>query len=331
MKKLIIISLAITSFAFNSWNQDFHLSQYDAAALNVNPALTGSFMGEFRLHAQYRNQWSAVATNPFTTGLVAFDLNKGDWGFGGQIANFRAGIGGYNVVSVMPSAAYKLRLGAKKQHFLSFGAQVGFFQKSIKASSLTFANQYVKTNGGEFNTSLSSGENFATGGFFNLDANAGLMYTYANYHSRLNPFIGATFYHVNMPTESFLGVNNKLPIRTQIALGTRWRITNKLSVTPKVFIQLQKKAEEINIGALGQYYLSDSDLFLLFGFYYRDDNDALVIDLGGKYAGFTARISYDFNISTLSTVSNGRGATEFSLTYVWDTPEPHPLPTCPKL
>ena len=231
----------------------------------------------------------------------------------------------------MPSAAYKLRLGAKKQHFLSFGAQVGFFQKSIKASSLTFANQYVKTNGGEFNTSLSSGENFATGGFFNLDANAGLMYTYANYHSRLNPFIGATFYHVNMPTESFLGVNNKLPIRTQIALGTRWRITNKLSVTPKVFIQLQKKAEEINIGALGQYYLSDSDLFLLFGFYYRDDNDALVIDLGGKYAGFTARISYDFNISTLSTVSNGRGATEFSLTYVWDTPEPHPLPTCPKL
>ena len=22
---------------------------------------------------------------------------------------------------------------------------------------------------------------------------------------------------------------------------------------------------------------------------------------------------------------------EISLTYVWDTPEPHPLPTCPKL
>lgn len=331
MKKIIIGCLAIFSFASGSWSQDFHLSQYDAAALNVNPALTGAFMGEFRVHAHYRNQWMAVATNPFTTGVIGFDLNKGEWGFGGQIANFRAGVGGYNVVSVMPSAAYKIRLGEKKQHFLNFGAQVGFFQKSIKASSLTFANQYVKTNGGEFNTSLASGESFATGGFFNLDATAGVMYTYASYNSKINPFVGATFYHLNNPTESFLGENNKLPIRSQVQLGARWVITNKLTVTPKVYFQYQQKAEELNVGAMGQYYLEDSDLFLLFGFSYRDDNDALVIDLGGKFAGFIGRISYDVNISTLKSVSNGRGATEFSLTYVWNTPEPHPLPTCPKL
>ncbi len=53
--------------------QDFHLSQYDAAALNTNPALTGAFRGNYRLHGHYRNQWSTVATRPFTTGLLAFD------------------------------------------------------------------------------------------------------------------------------------------------------------------------------------------------------------------------------------------------------------------
>ena len=188
MKKVIIISLAIFSIATKGWSQDFHLSQYDAAALNVNPAMTGAFMGEYRVHGHYRTQWMAVATNPFTTGLIAFDLNKGEWGFGGQVANFRAGIGGYNVLSVMPSAAYKLRVGSKKQHFINFGTQIGFFQKSINSSSLTFANQYVKTNGGEFNTSLPTGENFANGSFFNLDIAAGVMYTYAAYGSRVNPF-----------------------------------------------------------------------------------------------------------------------------------------------
>ena len=130
MNKIIGICLAINAFAFSSYSQDFHLSQYDAASLNVNPALTGAFMGEYRLHAHYRTQWSTVATRPFTTGVIAFDLNKGKWGFGGQIANFRAGLGGYNVASIMPSASYKIRLGSKKNHFLNFGVQVGVFQKS---------------------------------------------------------------------------------------------------------------------------------------------------------------------------------------------------------
>ncbi len=331
MKKGIVLILAICVTAFNGQSQDFHLSQYDAAALNVNPALAGSFMGEYRVHGHFRNQWMAVATNPFTTGVIALDVNKKKWGFGGQIANFRAGTGGYNVVSVMPTIAYKLRLGEKKNHFLNFGTQIGFFQKSIKASSLTFANQYVKTNGGEFNQALSSGENIANGGFFNMDIGAGVMYSYSTYEAKLNPFIGATFYHLNNPKESFLGEENRLPIRSQIQLGARWVINEKITVTPKVYFQYQKKAEELNVGALGQYFMKDADLFLLFGFYYRDDNDALVIDLGGKFAGFTGRISYDFNISTLQSATNGRGATELSLTYIWDTPEPHPLPTCPKL
>jgi len=331
MRKKIIVFFTLCLSMTQGWSQDFHLSQYDAAVLNVNPALTGSFMGEYRIHGHYRTQWMAVATNPFTTGLVAFDLNKGKWGFGGQIANFRAGVGGYNVAAIMPSAAYKMRLGAKKHHLLDFGLQAGVFQKSVKSSSLTFANQYVKTNGGEFNTSLSSGEAFNNEGFFNLDVVAGVMYTYGSYHSRINPFVGGTFYHLNRPTESFLGESNKLPIRTQVQVGARWVVTEKLTLTPKAYFQYQTKAEELNLGVLGQYYLQDSDLFLLFGAYYRNDNDALVLDIGGKFAGFIGRVSYDVNISTLKSATNGRGATELSLTYVWSTPEPHPLPTCPKL
>lgn len=131
--RIKLVSLAFIAAVFCHSKvkaQDFHLSQYDAAALNVNPALTGEFMGEYRLHAHYRNQWRAVATNPFTTGLVSFDMNRNNkWGFGGQIANFRAGVGGYNVFQFMPSAAYKFRLGTSKRHSIKVGAQVGFFSK----------------------------------------------------------------------------------------------------------------------------------------------------------------------------------------------------------
>jgi type IX secretion system PorP/SprF family membrane protein len=330
-KKIKTLFAVLFTFSISGFSQDFHLSQYDAAPLNINPALTGAFMGEYRLHGHYRNQWMAVATKPFTTGLVSFDMNKGKWGVGGQIANFRAGLGGYNVAQIMVSSAYKLAFGSNKSHLLSFGLQAGVFQKSINASSLTFASQYVKSNGGEFNTALSSGEAFANNGFFNLDVVGGLMYTYAKFNSKLNPFIGATFYHLNMPKESFLGETNKLLIRSQVQLGARWAINEKWALTPKVFFQYQEKAEELTFGVMGQYYMKDPDFFLLFGGTYRDDNDAVVIEVGGKYANFTGRISYDINISTLNTVTNGRGASELSLTYVFSRPVPHPLPTCPKL
>jgi type IX secretion system PorP/SprF family membrane protein len=329
MKRLLYI-FAAAALTTPSFAQDFHLSQYDAAALNVNPGMTGVFKGEYRIHAHYRNQWLAVATKPFTTGVVAFDANKGKWGFGGQIANFRAGVGGYNVISVMPSAACKFAFGGKKYSFISIGAQVGFFQKSINSSSLTFANQYVKTNGGEFNTALSTNESFGGNGILNLDVNAGIMYYYANPTTMINPFGGMAFHHINSPTESFLGESNKLPLRTEAIVGARIVITPNISVMPKVFYQYEKKASELTYAAQGQFYMPDYDLFLIAGFTYRN-KDAAIVEFGAKYASFIARYSYDVNTSSLNNVSNGRGGSEISLTYIFSTPNPNPVPTCPRL
>lgn len=331
MIKKIIPTLLLVCLGATNWAQDFHLSQYDAAAINVNPALTGIFKGDYRIHGHYRTQWAAVATKPFTTGLVSFDMrHKKNWGFGGQVANFRAGTGGYNVVSVLPSASYKFALGEEKIHFLSFGAQVGFFQKSINASSLTFANQYVKTNGGEFNTAVSSGENFANNGIFKLDANVGMMYYYAKPDNRINPFGGATFYHLNRPTESFLGESNKLAIRPQIIGGARIIINPRIALTPKIFYQYQDKANEFTYAIASQFYLESYDIFLLGTVIFRNE-DAAILEFGAKYGKFIGRLSYDINTSSLNNVSSGRGGTEFSLTYIFSRPNPNPAPTCPKI
>jgi type IX secretion system PorP/SprF family membrane protein len=330
MKNLISIFIVL-SFALSAKAQDFHLSQYDAAALNVNPALTGIFKGDYRIHGHYRTQWAAVATKPFTTGLVSFDMqHKKKWGFGGQIANFRAGTGGYNVVSVLPSASYKFPFGKDKHHFVSFGAQLGFFQKSINASSLTFANQYVKTNGGEFDQSLSNGENFANNGIFKIDMNIGAMYYFSKPNNRINPFGGFSLFHITRPTESFLGESNKLAMRPQIIGGTRIIINPKIALTPKVFWQYQDKANEFTYAVASQFYLETYDIFLLGTIIFRND-DAAIFEFGAKYGNFIGRLSYDINTSSLSSVSSGRGGTEFSLTYIFSRPNPNPAPTCPKI
>jgi len=167
-------------------------------------------------------------------------------------------------------------------------------------------------------------------GILNLDITGGAMYYYSNPTSMINPFGGITVYHINNPTESFLGQSNKLPVRMQVILGSRIAITPNISVMPKVFIQFQKEAFEMTYAAQGQFYLSEYDLFILGGFTYRN-KDAAILEIGAKYANFICRYSYDINTSTLTNVSNGRGGSEISLTYIFSTPNANPVPTCPRL
>ena len=123
MKQFVLILCIF--FSFGTQAQDAHLSMYDAAPLYLNPAMTGVFHGDWRLHAQYRTQWKSVNYEPYQSALISFDRPYKKWGFGGQIMNFRAGIGNYNVLQGMFSAAYTTSIDQSKNHNLSFGVQAG--------------------------------------------------------------------------------------------------------------------------------------------------------------------------------------------------------------
>jgi type IX secretion system PorP/SprF family membrane protein len=328
MKKLFI--LLFIAFANSGANaQDFHLSQWDAAAINANPGMTGVFKGDYRIHGQVRTQWAAIATRPFTTSLVSFDANKGKWGWGIQAANFRAGTGAYNVISILPAFAWKFPLGKKREHFITAGLTAGIFQKSIRISELTFGDEYSAYNGGEF--SNPTAEAFGDANQLNLDVNAGVMYYYAKPNVRVNPFGGFSMYHLNRPSESFIGdKSNKLPFRYQAIAAARVVITSKIAVIPKVLWQYQEKASELTFSALGQFYLENYDLFILGGGTYRN-KDAAILEVGLKYGPWVGRFSYDINTSSLNSATKGRGGSEISVTYIFSKPNPNPVPTCPKL
>jgi type IX secretion system PorP/SprF family membrane protein len=329
MRKLYFTLFAAVTFSAG-WCQDFHLTQYDAAALNLNPALTGRFDGQHRVHLHYRNQWSAIATRPFTTGLASYDRAFEKWSFGGQFANFQAGAGRYMVNSLLLSASYNVALDKSSAHQLSMGIQAGGAQKSLNFNNLTFGNQYSELNGGGFDPSIANGELGGRESFFIPDVNFGMLYYFAEEQHLLNPFIGVSLFHLNRPKESFYDQDNKLPMRFVVHGGTKVNLTDRIQLLPKVMFMGEKKAEEITTTLLLHYYLPNSDAFLLFGPTYRN-RDAALFEAGLKYGNFIYRVSYDINTSTLRPATNGRGGFELSVTFINKKINPNPVKTCPIL
>lgn len=329
MNKLII-ALFLLVFVHSSRAQDSHLSMYDAAPLYLNPALTGVMDGDFRLHAQYRTQWKAVNFKPYTSILASFDMPIKKWSFGLQVSNFRAGFGNFNVIQGLLSTSYNTAIDKRKNNFLSFGVQAGVMQKSLEHQLLSFNNQYNLSNGGDFDQTIVSGENFGAQSVIVPSVNASAIYYFAKQKSRLNPFIGFSAFNLLNSKESLFGQDNRLPFRYYIHAGTRINITELLYVIPKVLIMQQGKFNEQTFAAEVGYFLKGSETYLLGGVIYRN-KDALVATLGFKKSAFVFKVGYDFNLSSLTSASTGRGGLELSLTYTHKKKNSITDKICPRL
>lgn len=332
MKHKIVYALLILSCSFQKVKaQDFHLSMYDAAPLFLNPAMTGLIETKMRAHAQYRTQWSSVANKPFTTALVSFDmLGYKKWGFGGQITNMRAGLSNYNVLQILGSASYAVPIDKSKYHNLSFGLQAGLTQKRVVYEVLTYDTQWSNSNGGSFDQSLPSGENFSRGVQFQEAVNFGALYYYGKQQSRINPFIGVTGFNLTQPKETFFGSNNRLPMRIYLHTGVRVNVSELLYFLPKVLIMKQGNAFEQTYAMDAGYFLKGERVYLLAGYVYRA-LDANVGYIGFKKDNYIFKVGYDMNTSSLRSTTKSRGAFEICLTYLGRKKKLQDVKNCPRL
>jgi type IX secretion system PorP/SprF family membrane protein len=331
MKKQIIVFYSLLLMISGSVKaQDFHLSMYDAAPMFLNPALTGVVDANFRVHAQYRNQWRSVAFKPYNTALISLDAPKGKWGFGVQIMNMRAGVGNYNILQGLVSASYAVSLDKKRFNNISFGLQAGATQKRIEAGLYTFDNQYSNQNGGSFDNSMPSGEAFNRQSFVTPQLNAGFMYFNSRQQARLNPFLGYSAFNLSNPKETYYNTTNRLPIRHYVNAGVRINITELFYVLPKVLIMLQKNATEQLYAVDAGYFFKEQEFYLLAGVNYRV-KDASVFYIGARKNNYIAKIGYDANVSSLKDVSKYRGAFEISFTYLAKKSKAKEVRHCPRL
>ncbi len=331
---LVIISLCTL---FQVQSQDIHFSQYYANPLNLNPALTGNFFGDFRLTTMYRNQAYTISNNPYVTysgsfdmGLMKKKMRYDIFGVGVVVFSDKAGDGALTTQSAQLSLAYSKTLDAFKKYSLSFGLQGGFLNKRIDFRKLAFESQFDGDGG--FDLSLPTGENEANNSIFMPTVTAGVLWK-GYFSKKANAYAGFSVAHINQPKQSFLGDNGSvLSRRYTFHAATDFRFGKYVTLTPALLFMSQNTAQQLNIGAALGYDISDVTTFY-FGTWYRW-RDAIIPMAALEIYGFRVGLSYDANISKLRPASRGQGAVELSLIYIHKKQAPSyfsPANFCPRL
>lgn len=143
-----VLCLAALSLPKDAFAQDLHFSQFMNSPLLTNPANTGFIPdGDFRLGANYRNQWASVTAFPYKTMSVFGDVqtmensdNTGWMGLGGVILRDVAGTGTLTSTKIYGSIAYHQMVNAGS--LVSLGFNVGWANKNINTSNLSFPSQW---------------------------------------------------------------------------------------------------------------------------------------------------------------------------------------------
>jgi type IX secretion system PorP/SprF family membrane protein len=324
--------------------QDIHFSQFYAAPLNLNPALTGAFNGNIRGILNYRNQWNSVA--PFNTFAATVDWNFGSsflkndlMGIGLNAYNDIAGTTEFTSTVVSLSYAYIKRLGNQfNRSYLSAGFQGSYAQKSVNYLAMTFANQYDGVN---YDPTLGSGESMPFDNRDYLDLSAGLVYYLVPREDRFSMYLGGSVFHVNEPDQSIGAAEDKLYMRMSGHFGFQKPVGKMTSLVGGYNGNFQGPYVE-HLGGLNlKFYLDGmkySSTAISFGIWQRivgavDEtyhSDATIILARLDYEPFSLGFSYDVNISSLNEASHHAGGPEISLTYIAELPQkPRKIP-CPK-
>lgn len=308
--------------SLNVWSQDIHWSQFDHNPVFQNPANVGQFDGDYRLHANLRDQWRSV-TVPFQTFSVSGEAKSvfiDNLSIGAFMFNDVAGDGKFRTIEFQPSASYTKKLTPDSTHILRGGLQMGVNFRSFDAGAYNFDNQW---NGAYFDEELSSNESFQTQKRTNFTWGTGVTYEFQQ-GVRKRVIAGVGLFNINRPNQGFFGQKIKRDMRFNFFARAQQEIGFDWDILPSIQLNVQGKYSEFIIGSQARYILKDrlgEYRAIYFGGYLRS-SDAGYLMLGMEYQDWWAGISYDINYSKLYVASRARGGIEFSLRYILRTFNP---------
>ncbi len=321
-----------------TWNiadiqaQDPHFSQFNAAALDLNPAMSGVYEGQFRVGFNYRDQWGSVlGPVPFKTSMVSFDFRvyafKNDYfSIGLNLLTDKAGEARSSMTQGLFNMSYMKQIvggrGSRYDQYLVIGGQFGFGQRGINWNTLQFSRQF---DGQAFDPNLSNGELTADQTAMYGDLGAGLMW-YGLFGKQRSAYGGVAFHHLNSPNISYNGISSD-PLYTKYTIhgGGELPINRESTLLPSIKIQRQGPSLQTVGGASLRFSTREWDEFAVrLGIYGRLSGnyesslmtDAAIVYTGLEWHDWLIGLSFDTNVSSLSAVSGGRGAFELSLTYI---------------
>ena len=339
---LILLAALILLSAPAARAQDPGFSQFFASPLTLNPALTGKFNGVLRVAGNYRNQWPAIS-NAFITSTVSVDApiltNKlpvnDTWGLGILAMNDKTadGILTSNYFSI--STAYHKALDEDGYHSIGVGFQGTYANQNLDGTRLTFEDGLQLD--GTFLRSPTEAINSEYVSVHYFDADLGVLYN-ATTDGNNNFYLGASAYHLNRPKASFLGVDTiYVPVRETLHGGGFFPLAGTAStIYISGLVSNQAGARQYVLGGAWSASAStDANAPVNFyaGVWARFTNnttDALIPYVGLDYNDFSLGVTYDVNISPLSSASQSRGGIEISLIYIKKASDgKHGIP-CPR-
>ncbi len=320
MRRLFTL-ITLILFGMSAQAQDVQYSQFYAAPLYLNPAMTGS-SEMTRIGVNYRNQWPGLDQS-FTSYSAYADhyLFNANSGIGLIFNRSDQSMANLSVSEIGLTYSYRMRLGFRS--FLRVGGQASYMDRDAYFGDMIFGSQIDDQTGaiGDF-----SGENLGDDIRHQfMDYSFGLMF------NNENMWFGLSAHHVTQPNISFIdGEISELPMKVSAHGGYRFDLG---SSTGASFLNKRENVREMTLAFnyKNQGPFSQLDMGaqvniqpIVFGVWYRGipvakeeqpNHESIValvgLSLGG---GLDVGYSHDFTISSFGNANTG-GAHEISLRY----------------
>lgn len=296
----------------SSTAQDPVYSQFQAAPMQLNPALTGVVAAPV-ITLNYRNQWpnlpDAYSTFAATFSHYVPNIHSG---FGVMVEADVAGGGIYNTYKGSLFYAYDIRFTEK--FYLRAGLEAGFVNARLAWNKLVFLDQLdletgaVDGSGNPNPTQEVQGSSSIT--YFDLGA--GLLLNTPYFYA------GFSVKHLTVPREVYttnvkddageLPIRYSIHIGSEIQLNKRNKLKTKTFLSPNILFTKQRMFHQLTFGAYIQYGI------FLGGVWFRhtfSNADAVIWMVGIQKGVFKLAYSYDLTVSALGMQAGG--AHEISL------------------
>lgn len=328
------IALLALCTCHTGYAQDRYFTQFYAAPLDFNPALTGAIEGSYRVSFIYRDQWRGILDNPYQTygafGDIRFGVGRRSSDFAGagfSVVADRTGVFNFNTTQVNLSAAFHKMLDGQAVQFLSGGAYLGIVQRSVNYENLIFDDQFNGLDQYSFITR----ENLPENNLAHADLGLGLNYTVAP--SRTFGFAtGLALSHLVSPSVSFFRRTENQEMTEDVTLRPRLTaygsadigLAPSVNLLPRIAFFSQGKATMLQTGSSVRFDMNNHNnnaLHLGAGVRITRELESLttssIMALTGIEVGsFLLGLSYEYSLGDLRTDRLGQGVFELSVTFI---------------
>lgn len=299
--------------------QDVHFSQFNGSLLNLSPAYTGLFNGDYRFGAIYRSQWATVPVSYSSfsmNGETRYkpNLDKLDAiGIGLVFNSDKAGAANYGTDQIYLNGSYIHYINPDSSLLVSGGLNLGFCNVGFDFTKMTFDNQY---NGAEFDQTLPSGEKFNRTKRNYFDLNIGSVFQYTKKEAyRITYAVG--LHHLTRPVISYQGNDlSRIYVKMTNCVSFTKPIFSNTDFIGEALFSFQGKYYEVIPHVGLKYYLDKIQNKAVSGGLCWRARDAFIVRAGYGQNNFQSGISYDINYSRFVAATNYRGAFEIFVNYI---------------